>query len=173
MGKALAKNLFDYLDGLGPLPANSMFRIALEDNYLVMYHIKLKIFGGDEIIQVYRINAQDILSLDIAKRAEIENQSVIGRGAVGAILFGPVGAVLGGMSAASKQKVKTVFAISYLPSNDDTPKTVIFSADAAGWIGYNTASVAKLKSEVSAIKKSDRAMRYLGQVVNADGSITL
>lgn len=172
MGKMLAKNLFDYLDGLGDLPANSVFRILLEDEFLFMHHIKLKVFGSDEIIQSYKIKASDILALDQVKTSELQNQSVLGRGVVGGLLFGPVGAVLGGMSATGKQKIKTTFAISYLPSNTDTPKTVVF-ADSASWSGNNTVSVTKMKKELAKIKKSDRVMNYLGQTVSQDGSIIL
>ena len=34
MAKILAKNLFDYLDGLGDLPQNSVFRVVLEGEFL-------------------------------------------------------------------------------------------------------------------------------------------
>ena len=61
MAKILAKNLFDYLDGLGDLPQNSVFRVVLEGEFLSLYRIKLKTFGADEIIQHYKISTSDIL----------------------------------------------------------------------------------------------------------------
>ena len=172
MAKILAKNLFDYLDGLGDLPANSVFRVLLEGEFLSLYRIKLKTFGSDEIIQQYKIKAADILALDQVKTSELQNQSVVGRGVVGGLLFGPVGALLGGMSATGKQKIKTTLAISYLPSSGNEAKTVIL-ADSVAWGGNNAASIAKLKKDLEKIPKSDRAMAYLGQTVNEDGSITL
>ena len=172
MAKILAKNLFDYLDGLGDLPQNSVFRVVLEGEFLSLYRIKLKTFGADEIIQHYKISTSDILALDQVKTSELQNQSVVGRGVVGGLLFGPVGALLGGMSATGKQKIKTTLAISYVPSNGNEPKTVIL-ADAAAWGGNNAVSIAKLKNELAKQPKSERVVRYLGQTVNEDGSITL
>lgn len=172
MAKILAKNLFDYLDGLGDLPSNSVFRVLLEGEFLSLYRIKLKTFGADEVIQHYKINAADILALDQVKTSELQNQSVVGRGMVGGLLFGPVGALLGGMSATGKQKIKTTLAISYLPSNGNEPKTIIL-ADSVAWGGNNTVSIAKLKKDLEKIPKSARAMKYLGQTINQDGSITL
>ena len=172
MAKPLAKNLFDYLDGLGNLPANSMFRVVLDEENLILYHIKLKVFGSDEVIQQYKIKASDILAFDQVKTSELKNQSVVGRGIAGGLLFGSVGAVLGGMSAVGKQKIKTTLAIGYLPSLSDEPKTIVL-ADAAGWSSNNYLSVAKLKKELSKIPKSSRVAAYLGQTMNEDGSITL
>lgn len=172
MSKKTYPNLFEYLNGLGTLPERAMFEISLDEEYLTMNQIKLKVFGKNEILQQYRIKACDILALDIVKKAELENQSVIGRGAVGGLLFGPVGAVLGGMSATSKQKIKSTLAISYLPSSGDEPKTIVFT-DASSWSGNNALSVSKMKDRLTKIPKSARAMSYLGQAVNEDGSITL
>lgn len=46
-------------------------------------------------------------------------------------------------------------------------------ADAAAWGGNNAVSIAKLKNELAKQPKSERVVRYLGQTVNEDGSITL
>lgn len=166
------ENLFEYLSGLGTLPERALFEITLDEEFLTMNQIKFKVFGKNDILQQYKIKSCDILALDIVKKAELENQSVIGRGAVGGLLFGPVGAVLGGMSATSKQKIKSTLAISYLPSSGNEPKTIIF-ADDSTWSGANTLSVSKMKERLTKIPKSARAMKYLGQTINQDGSITL
>lgn len=173
MAKAYSRNLFTYLEGLGQLPDNSLFRVELDGEYLVLLHIKLHLLGKDEVLQKYQIQAADIVDMGIVKQSELQKQSVVGRGVVGGVLFGPVGAMLGAMSAAGKQKIKNVFAVSYLPSQGDEPKTIMFDADPAGWTANNTNWATKAKKELSAYKKSARLLAYLGQASNEDGSITL
>ena len=85
------------------------------------------------MLQQYKIKTEDILDLGIVKVSELKKQSVVGRGVVGGLLFGPVGAVLGGMSATGKQKIKSTLAICYLPSSGDDTKTIVFNADAPSW----------------------------------------
>ena len=47
----MTKNLFYYLDGLGALPSQAMFRISLSDGYLLLDYIKLHVLKKDEILQ--------------------------------------------------------------------------------------------------------------------------
>lgn len=166
------KNLFYYMDGLGDIQSG-MFRVYLDGDYLMMDQVSPRMIGKDKVIQQYKIKAADVLDFGIVKVSELKNQSVIGRGAVGGLLFGPVGAVLGGMSAVAKSKIKSTLAISYLPSNGDEPKTVVFDAEPPSWGSQNALSVVKMKKEMSNISKSERVMKYLGQTINEDGSITL
>lgn len=173
MERPYNQNLFSYLEGLGQLPDNSLFRVELDKDYLFLFHVKLHLLGRDEIIQKYQIQAADVVDLGIVKQSEIQKQSVVGRGVVGGVLFGPVGAMLGAMSATGKQKIKNVFAVSYLPSQGTEAKTIMFDADPAGWTANNTKWVRKVQKELATYKKSDRLLAYLGQSSNADGSITL
>ena len=104
------KNLFWYMDGLGSL-SEIMFRIYIDGDYLCLDNVKPHMIGGDKVLQQYKIKTEDILDLGIVKVSELKKQSVVGRGVVGGLLFGPVGAVLGGMSATGKQKIKSTLAI--------------------------------------------------------------
>ena len=169
----MAKNLFYYLNGLGALPNQATFRVSLTDGYVFLDHIKLHTFKKDEVLQQYKIKAEDILAFDLVNASELKDQSVVGRGAVGAFLFGPVGALLGGMSAASKQKIKSTLVISYLSSSDGEAKTIILDAEPPSWKGNNAIFVAKTKKELAKIPKSKSVMEHLGQSINRDGSITL
>lgn len=173
MAKPYKQNLFCYLEGLGQLPENAIFRVELEGDYLVLMHVNLHVLKKDDVVQRYQIKASDILDFGIIKQSELKKQSVIGRGMVGGFLFGPVGAMLGGMSATAKQKIKSVFAVSYLPSQGDEPKTLMFDADQAGWGASNALWASKTRAALSKIPKSSRVLAYLGQTTNADGSITL
>lgn len=173
MANPYKQNLFFYLEGLGQIPQPSTFRVEIESDYLVFANVKVRMIGDDEVIQRYQIRTSDILDFGIVKKSELKNQSVIGRGVVGGFLFGPVGAMLGGMSATGKQKIKSVFAVSYLPSQGNEPRTLMFDADQLGWGGNNAIWVAKIKERLSRTQKSDRVLAYLGQTTNEDGSITL
>lgn len=170
------KNLFRYVDGLGTLPDTVMFQLRVEDEYLIMERIdKLKIgLGKQNIDAVYKIKAEDILAFDIVDVAEAKKKSVVGRGIAGNFLFGPVGAIVGGMSAAGQSKVKTTLAVSYLPSNgDDEPRTIIFNVENPSWTGMNKGQAMKMKKAILDIPKSERVLAYLGQTVSDDGSIIL
>lgn len=166
------KNLFWYMDGLGNLN-DIMFRVYIDGEFLCMDNVKPHMIGSDKVLQQYKIKAADILDFGIVKMSELTKQSVAARGVAGGLLLGPVGAVLGGMSATGKQKIKSTLAICYLPSSGDEPKTVVFNAEPPSWEAQNISSVNKMKSELAKRPKSERVMKYLGQTVNEDGSITL
>jgi hypothetical protein len=73
---------------------------------------------------------RQITSVGIASEKEIieQSKSVIGRAAVGGLLLGPLGAVIGGLSGTgSKTKTNTrhFFVINYHPSNDPEEIKVI------------------------------------------------
>ena len=167
------KNLFYYLSGLGTLPDNACFHIELEGEYLLLNYVELKVFGKDRLIQQYKIKAEDILALDVVNTADLKRKSVVGRGAAGGLLFGPVGAVLGGMSGTVQNKIKASLSISYLSSSSGECRAVVFNASPPSWEAINKLAVAKLKKELEKIPRSKAAMQYLGQIENDDGSISL
>lgn len=167
------KNLFFYLSGLGNLPERAYFRVGIDGDTLILAQVSPRAFGKDKIIQQYKIAAQSILAFDILTEAELKKRSVVGRGVAGGLLFGPVGAVLGGLSGNNKQKIKSTLAISYIPSSGNDPRTIVLDAELTSWEGQNKLSVAKIKNKLAKIPKSAEAMAYLGQTVNQDGSITL
>ena len=169
--KLAGKNLFYYLNGLGNLPNRAMFRVELDGDTLILSHASPRAFRKDKIIQQYKIAASDILAFDIVTEAELKNRSVVGRGVAGGLLFGPVGAVLGGLSGSNKQKIKATLAISYLPSSGGDPLAVVFDAEPPSWGSQNKLSV--IKNKLVKIPKSGAAMAYLGQTISADGSIIL
>lgn len=171
--KLAGKNLFYYLNGLGNLPNRAMFRVELDGDTLILSHASPRAFRKDKIIQQYKIAASDILAFDIVTEAELKNRSVVGRGVAGGLLFGPVGAVLGGLSGSNKQKIKATLAISYLPSSGGDPRAVVFDAEPPSWGSQNKLSVVKIKNKLVKIPKSGAAMAYLGQTISADGSIIL
>ena len=173
MAKMYKRNLFTHLQGLGQFSQADVFRIEVDGEFLVILQVKVHVLGSDEVIQKYQIKASDILDFGIAKKSELEKKSVIGDGIVGGLLFGPVGAMLGGLSASTKSKIKSVLAISFLPSAGDEPKTIMFDAEPVSWGSTNALWAAKAQKQLADIQKSDRVRAYLGQTINIDGSITL
>ena len=81
--------------------------------------------------------------------------------------------MIGGDKVLQQYKIKSTLAICYLPSSGDDPKTIVFNAEPPSWGGQNISSATKMKNELAKRPKSERVVRYLGQIVNEDGSITL
>ena len=55
MAKPYKQNLFCYLEGLGPLPENAIFRVEREGDYLVLVHVNLHVLKKDDVVQRYQI----------------------------------------------------------------------------------------------------------------------
>lgn len=171
------KNLFYHISGLGSdVKDTDSIVLKLNNDFLEINNVKLKAFHADEIIQTYKINAANILKADIVTKEELKNRSLFFRSAAGALLLGPTGAVLGGMTALNNKKIKTFFVISYLSGQGNIPQTIILNAGVVYWKGNNNRYITKLKKELATIPKSQQAKEYLGiynPIQNEDGSIQL
>lgn len=136
------------VDGL-PISNKNKVEIILEEEYIIINETRLNGFKF-EVINTFKIKIENVLDIMVATDKEIieKNKSVIGRGAVG-LLFGPVGAVLGGMSGIGTKKIvkkkDTLFVISYM-SKEEEIKNITFKANEA---------IAKLaaKNFASAVKR--------------------
>ena len=90
----------------------------------------------EQLTAAEAMTATDLLTKD---------KSVIGRAIVGGLLLGPIGAIVGGMSGASKEKMKGNFLIlNYIPSNSDETKVLIFNMGSY-WSAQNLAKFIKKK----------------------------
>ena len=86
----------------------------------------------DKEVQVFKLDVNKIISMDVITEENIveKQKCVVGRGVAGAILFGPVGAIIGTASGAQTEKVvdkKGDFVISYYGNEEDDIKTINFS----------------------------------------------
>lgn len=121
--------IVNLVSGLPTKTKDKCFRIKYEETDLVIEEIT-GVFKY-KVIQTFRLSLDKIISMDIVTEDNIEEKkkSVIGRGVAGAVVFGPVGAIIGSASGVgSKKKVKknNYFVISYFGADCDEVKTITF-----------------------------------------------
>ena len=119
------------VDGL-PIPEKSKVEVILEEEFIVINQIKVSGFKL-EPINTFKVKLENVLDITVSTEKEIieMNKSVVGRGAVG-MIFGPVGAILGGMSGIGTKKVvkkkDTLFVIAY-KSKEGEIKNISFKVN--------------------------------------------
>lgn len=124
-----------YIQGLPNVETKSMCQLTFDDEYLIIKNIKVTgIFKKkEEILNTFKIKNDKVLSFDIIDKTNIESKkkSVLARGIAGDLVFGPIGAVLGGMSGA-KTEIKQIneyfLNIGYYGKDKNDIKTIIFRA---------------------------------------------
>lgn len=92
---------------------------------------KLKIFGKNTIKETYKIPHDRIITMEVMTHEEVKvkEKSVIKRGLVGGLVFGPAGMILGGMSGiGSTTQVRSTpyFIIAYSGENEEEIKNLVF-----------------------------------------------
>jgi len=125
--------IINLLEGITDDRVIKAYRITYDDEYLIIG----KSAGPltTKVEKSYKIQAEKVISLDIITEKNIEekSKSVVGRGIAGAVLFGPAGLLLGGMSGIgnkTKTKIKFLFCISYSDKENEV-KNIIFDTGAS------------------------------------------
>lgn len=114
--------------------------IRYDDNYLYLDRLAdVKLFGKDPIKETYKIPHERILTIDVMTNEEVKvkEKSVITRGLVGGLVFGPAGLILGGMSGiGTTTKVHTTpyLIIAYTGEKEDDIKNLVFWAERESFI---------------------------------------
>ena len=131
-GKTKEGNLFvnlDYIEGINGLTKNTPVKLThnRQDG-------KIEIKPSLSKQSPYTLDTYKISDIQYLSSREIyeKGKSVVGRAAVGSLLFGPVGALVGGVSGTGKKqksKLKHFVIITYL--SDWEEKTIIFEESTA------------------------------------------
>lgn len=122
-----------YLQGLPNINVGDICKLSFDNENLIIQAIKVSgiIKSKVNVINTFKINNKKIISFDLINKSNIEtkSKSVIGRGIAGGLIFGPVGAIIGGISG-TKQDIKSndefFLNISYYGVNEDDLKVLIF-----------------------------------------------
>ena len=169
--KTHADNSFFYESGLGNLQPDMPMRMYTDGDDLIIQHM----FKDP----IFRIKLGNVLKIEEVweKKEEIREKSVIKRGVAGGLLFGPLGAVVGGMSGVGTKEVTTYkyYKISYLSEKNPGVKVIMLKSNGAKRLD-NELSVRELNRRIKGAEKTEIMMKYLEQensIKNDDGSITL
>ena len=99
----------------------------------------IKIFGKDPIKETYKIPNKRVITIEVLTNEEIKvkEKSVIARGLIGSLVFGPAGMILGGMSGiGTTTKVQTTpyLIIAYTGENESDIQNLVFWAERDAFI---------------------------------------
>ena len=109
--------------------------IRYDDDYLYLDRLAdVKFFGKDPIKETFKIPHERILAMELMTNEVIKEKekSVIARGLVGGLVFGPAGMILGGLSGigTTKQVTSTPYLIiAYTGENEQDIKNLVFWAE--------------------------------------------
>ena len=113
---SIISDYFKLTDTLGVYNSGDMVDVALYDDHLIIMSPILK--------QEIKLNYNQITDVFYGLETEVieKNKSVIGRAVAGGLLFGGIGAVVGGISGTgtkAKKERHFYFIISYTSSNGE------------------------------------------------------
>jgi len=78
------------------------------------------------LIEIQSIHYKQIDGIELLSEEMIKNKSVLKRSIAGGVVFGPLGAVIGGLSGLDKTIIKKILFIRYWDVKDKTLKTLSF-----------------------------------------------
>lgn len=108
---------FTHIDGINGLPKGSKIKATMDDENKRLEIKALSINSESIFIRYSQLCGVSMLT---EKEIQEANKSVLGRAAVGGVLLGPLGAIVGGMSGVgTKQKSETHYyvVLNYKPSS--------------------------------------------------------
>jgi hypothetical protein len=132
--------IFSMEEGLQSIPKGMPVEVTLwEDELTIKQNFSKK--------EPSHLKYSQIINAGVVREEEIieKSKSVLGRAAVGGLLLGPVGAIVGSISGTGKkEKVqrKAYYIINYKSFNDDETKVLSFQ------LTGNTLGLAKFETEM-------------------------
>lgn len=124
VGVGRLKSLMKLVDGLSLKNQQAQLRVSSDGEYFVVEERELRVFRTTATTATYKIPLKNIITTITTSENELveQDKSVIGRGVVGGVIFGPVGLVLGGLSGVGKKKSmkqRQYFIVSYLSADGE------------------------------------------------------
>lgn len=120
----------DLISGLPQENQRSLFMFEFEKDQLKITE-EISTFRKYKALQTFSLDVDKIISIDIITQDNIveKQKSTFGRGVAGALLFGPVGAIIGTTSAGSTtvNEQTGVLVFSYYGKNEEDIKTIYVS----------------------------------------------
>ncbi|NQX65712.1 hypothetical protein HQN90_06195 [Paenibacillus alba] len=162
----MAKAIVTLIDGLPLKNSKSQLEITFDNDYLIISETIAKGFKM-VVDNTFKIPLANFLESTVTTEKEIVSQSksVIGRGIVGGVLFGPAGLLLGGMSGIGdkkKTKVSDVYIVSYLSSAEEV-RNITFTMPPL-MVSVTKKFDKDLKERMKMVQLSEGAQRILGSV---------
>ena len=132
IGQQITNWAFDAaIDGDFDRTENTVQEIPHGKVSIALHTHGVQIFKG---LTFYPIHNSQIINIKTASKGEIiqSSKSVIGRAAVGGLILGPLGAVIGGMSGLNKTEKfidKNYIIINFWDINSSSAQTILISGD--------------------------------------------
>lgn len=125
----MTKAFVKLIDGLPLKNPDADIELTFDSNYLLIAETRPQGFKTvtDNLFKIPLENVIDAL-LTTQKEVINKDKSVIGRGLVGGLIFGPAGLILGGLSGVgkkSKAEWTKIYIVSYVGSDGDV-KNITF-----------------------------------------------
>ena len=144
--------VFSAAEGIPDLATGTPINVIQEDDESRI-SINLRFFSKSHS-PVY-LSYDQIIAVGVVSEAEIieKDKSVIGRAAVGGLLLGPLGAVVGGISGTGKKQKATnkkYLVINYHPSNDPD-ETKVISLEIVGASGRWDKFLEELRKKIPSL----------------------
>lgn len=162
--------LVNLLDGLSLTDPKAQIKLSYNQEQLIIEEIKHSIFKMTAV-NTFRIPLCNLLDTIFTTEKEMieTSKSVIGRGVVGGLIFGPAGLILGGLSGIGNKKstqTRQVYIVSYV-STEGEVKNITFS------LSFLTTDVTRkfdknLRKQLANVPKSSAAIQILGDSGVAD-----
>ncbi|WP_410769578.1 hypothetical protein [Fontibacillus sp. BL9] len=125
----MTKAFVKLIDGLPLKNPDADIELTFDNNYLLIAETRPQ--GFKTITDnLFKIPLENVIDTILTTQKEImeKDKSVIGRGVVGGLLFGPAGLLLGGLSGIGKKSATEytkIYIVSYVGSNGEV-KNITF-----------------------------------------------
>lgn len=125
----MTKAFVKLIDGLSLKNPDADLELNFDNNYLLIAETRPQGFKT-VTDNLFKIPLENVMDTFLTTQKEImeKDKSVIGRGVVGGLLFGPAGLLIGGLSGIGKKSVTEytkIYIMSYVGSNGEV-KNITF-----------------------------------------------